>query len=85
MEKTNRITISLPAPLLEAMDAKLARAEESRSAIVRRLVEEALRAAKEREDVQRWVRSYREQPQTEEELGWLDQVVPQALAEQPYE
>ncbi|MBI4491610.1 MAG: hypothetical protein HY690_02320, partial [Chloroflexi bacterium] len=37
-----------------------------------RLIEAALREVEAREDVERYVRAYREQPQTEEECGWHD-------------
>ncbi|MDR7540005.1 MAG: ribbon-helix-helix domain-containing protein [Armatimonadota bacterium] len=85
MPRSSRITISLPTPLLEALDHKLARAGESRGAVVRRLIEQALREAQEREDVERSICGDHEHPQTEEELGWLDQVVPEALAEQAWD
>lgn len=63
----SRVTISLPAPLLDAVDAQLTRPEETRSAVIRRLIEQALREGRERADVEQWVRSYREQPPTEED------------------
>ena len=65
--KHSRVTVSLPMPLLEALDAKLARPDETRSAVFRRLVEEALREADERADVARWVRAYHDQPPSDDE------------------
>jgi metal-responsive CopG/Arc/MetJ family transcriptional regulator len=85
MGRASRITISLPTSLLHAMDEELARDDESRSAVLRRLVEQALRDAQEREDVERWVRSYREQPQTEEEFGWVDRVAAEALGQESWQ
>ncbi len=84
MKGTARFTISLPANLLEAVDRKLARGEESRSAVVRRLLEEALREVEEREEIERYVWGYRESPQTEEELGWTDRATQERLAELPW-
>jgi metal-responsive CopG/Arc/MetJ family transcriptional regulator len=83
--KVVRVTVSLPAPLLEAADAKLVEEDESRSSMMRRLIEAALRAAEEEEDVARWIRAYQEHPQTEEELGWLDEVALESLANLPWE
>ena len=85
MEKATRVTVSLPEDLLKAVDEKLVNGHQSRSAVVRRLLARAVREAEEREDVQQWIRAYREQPQTDDELGWVDVVGPQFLAEQPWE
>ncbi|MBI2319889.1 MAG: hypothetical protein HYU75_23550 [Betaproteobacteria bacterium] len=62
----------MPRALLRAAGEKLARDGEGRSGMVRRLIEAALREVEAREDVERYVRAYREQPQTEEECGWHD-------------
>ena len=83
--KMTRVTITLPAALLEAADTKLAREDENRSAMVRRLIEAALREVEEREDVERWVRSYREHPQSEDDLGWVAEVSAEQLAKVPWE
>jgi metal-responsive CopG/Arc/MetJ family transcriptional regulator len=85
MGATSRFTVSVPTRLLEAVDRKLVNRDETRSAVVRRLLEEAVREVDEQEDVQRWIRSYRENPQTEEELGWADEAARQLLAEVPWE
>ncbi|MFN0095042.1 MAG: hypothetical protein ACKVVT_09740 [Dehalococcoidia bacterium] len=36
-------------------------------------------------DVAQWVRSYTEQPQTDEEVGWNDQVAAENWADLPWE
>lgn len=82
--RASRFTVTIPAEMLEALDQKLTREEDTRSAVIRRLVEDALREVDEREDVERWIRSYREHPQTEEEFGWSDQATFAALAELPW-
>ncbi len=84
MKETSRITVSLPTELLEAVDQRIARPDESRSALVRRLLEAALRETEEREEIERYVRGYREKPQTEEEFGWSDAAGPERLAELPW-
>lgn len=84
MKRTSRVTVSLPTQLLEAVDRTLLKGEENRSALVRRLLEEALREAKEQEDIDRFIRAYREQPQTEEELGWAEQATLEWWLEHPW-
>jgi metal-responsive CopG/Arc/MetJ family transcriptional regulator len=70
-EPFTRLTVSLPVSLVEALDLLLAK-EMSRSAAVRAAVEKAVDDARRREEIERFVRGYREQPQTEEEFGWAD-------------
>ncbi len=84
MGGTSRLTVSLPADLLEALDHKLMKKDESRSALVRRLLEDALREVEEQERVERYVRSYLDDPQTEEEFGWSDDVTRQHMADLPW-
>lgn len=84
MGKVSRFTVSVPSSLLEAVDRTLVNGDESRSAVVRRLLEEALREVEEQEDIQRYIRGWQENPQTEEEFGWLEQATLQRLAELPW-
>ena len=84
MKGTSRFTVSIPAELLEAVDKTLLKNEDSRSALVRRLFEEALSDAQEREDVDRWIQSYKDQPQTEEEFGWSDHVTIEHMKDLPW-
>ena len=85
MGRTSRFTVSLPTTLLEAVDDKLVSGAGNRSAVIRRLLEDALREADEREDLERYVRRYREAPQTEEEFGWADHAAREGLAAVPWE
>lgn len=80
-----RFTVSVPGELLEAAEKKLAPGEHNRSAFIRRLLEAALRDAQEREDVAQWIRGYQEQPQTEEEFGWQDEIAKEYLAQERWE
>lgn len=89
MDVASRFTVSVPPALLTAIDQKLTRPGESRGDVVRRLIEAALRAAMEcdereateRDEIERYLRSYREQPQTEEEFGWPDVVTKEASSQ----
>ncbi len=83
MKSITMLTLSVPTELLEAMDRKLVRGGESRSAVIRRLIEDALRVAEDREEVERWVQSYRDMPQTEDEAPWPEDSAPERLAERP--
>lgn len=85
MQGVSRFTVSVPTTLLEALDRKLVADDSNRSAVIRRLVEQALRDAEEREDVARYVRGYQQAPQTEEEFGWFDVAARERLSEVPWE
>lgn len=77
---TARLAISLPSDLVATVERELALPDESRRPLFRRLLEEALREAEERRNVERFIQGYREQPQTEEEFGWSEAVAAEALA-----
>lgn len=79
-----RFTISVPISLLEALDERLTGDGESRSAVIRRLLEEALRRTEVRAAVAQYIEGYRAQPQTEAEFGWSDEAAHQHLAEVPW-
>src|SRR5260370_41654395 len=81
----SRVTVSVPTALLDAVDEKLVSEEESRSALIRRLLEKALREAEESKEIERYVRGYLEQPQTEEEVAWSEAASLQNLEELPWE
>ena len=78
-----KLSVVVSDELAEAMDRKLVKGHGTRSAVIRRLIEAALREADEREDDEAFVRSYREHPQTEEELGWSDRATREHFAEIP--
>ncbi|MFN0145034.1 MAG: hypothetical protein ACKVT1_00870 [Dehalococcoidia bacterium] len=80
-----RFTVSIPLWVLQSLDSELTLPGESRSAAVRRLIEEAARAARERADIARFVEGYREQPQTVEESGFSDQITVESGAGLPWQ
>jgi metal-responsive CopG/Arc/MetJ family transcriptional regulator len=84
MRKTTRFTISVPVDLLDAFDRAVVQ-DDNRSAAVCRLLRSAVKEAKERADVERYIRAYEEQPQTEEEFGWSDQAALASFVELPWE
>jgi metal-responsive CopG/Arc/MetJ family transcriptional regulator len=81
-ESTARLTISLPASVVDDLDRFLARGT-SRSAAVRAALEQAIDEARRREEVERYVRGYEAMPQTEEEFGWADAAALDLWAEHP--
>lgn len=85
MNKTVKIAISLPPQLLEDAERERKVCGESRSEFVRKALEARLQAARERADVERYVKAYRDQPETEEEIAWLHQASLAALAQEPWE
>jgi metal-responsive CopG/Arc/MetJ family transcriptional regulator len=79
----SRVTVSLPTELLDAVDQKLVKENETRSALIRRLLERALRETEERREIERYVQGYLEQPQTEAEVAWSEETL-QNLEELPW-
>jgi Arc/MetJ-type ribon-helix-helix transcriptional regulator len=85
MAQVAKVTISLPKDLLAYVDRKQEERGISRSEVVRRAIERLRREERERELDEQYVRGWREQPQTEEELGWVDEVGLEVLADLPWE
>jgi metal-responsive CopG/Arc/MetJ family transcriptional regulator len=85
MAKYRRFTVSVPKDLLEALDQELVRQGETRSAVIRRLLEQALRETEQEADVRRYIRGWQENPQTSEEFGWAEQVSLGALTQLPWD
>lgn len=72
--RTTRLTVSLPASLVDEVDRFLADGT-SRSAAARVALERAVAEERRRQEVERFVRGYEADPQTEEEFGWADAAV----------
>jgi hypothetical protein len=92
--ETTRVTITLPTTLVRELDERLVDGDSTRGAAIRRLIEAALHDLESRErrkreaeeEREQYIRAWREQPQTEEEFGWMTS--PQTLkhlAEIPWE
>jgi metal-responsive CopG/Arc/MetJ family transcriptional regulator len=85
MSRLARITITVPADLLEAAEQRLGAGDPSRSALIRRIIETALREADQREKVKQWINEYRDHPQEEDEVAWGDALAIDALKETPWD
>lgn len=91
--ETTRVTITLPTTLVRELDERLVDGDTDRGTAIRRLIDAALhdlavrehRKRQEQEEREQYVRAWREQPQTEEEFGWSDRAVSEAMAEEPWE
>ena len=83
-DPTTRLTVSLPVSLVDALDRWLTRGT-SRSAAVREVLEQAVREARRRDEIERFVRGYQANPQTEEEFGWANAAAIAFWAEHPSE
>lgn len=80
-----KITISLPRDLLDFVERQQQERGGTRSEVIRRALKRVHREEDEREAVAQYIRSYQEQPETEEEFGWSDQLALEALADLPWE
>ena len=80
-----KIAISLPDDVYQAVEkARLAKGQ-SRSQFFRRAVEEHLRRAREREDVEQYIRGYQLYPETKEEVALAEATLGYVMAENPWE
>ena len=73
-----KIAISLPDAVLQAVEKERKARGETRSAFFRRAVEAFL--LREREAIERYVRGYQRDPETEEEIALAESTVQPALA-----
>ncbi len=80
-----KIAISIPDQVLDAVEKERLAAGISRSEYFRRTVEEHLRREREKEDVERYIQGYLENPETPEELEWAVSAGMEALADIPWE
>jgi len=84
--KHSRFTVSIPTELLDKADKCLRKPDEGRSAFIQRLLDDAVWEAEDREKAVQWRKAYEEQPQTEDEIGWmLDPNVLKHLEVDPWE
>ena len=79
-----KITISLPDDYLKAIETERQATRESRSEFLRRAVQTLLRKERERVDIERYVRGYMRDPETAEELGWVEDASQDVLDEYPW-
>jgi len=85
MGRAVKVAISLPCELLEEAERSRQARGETRSAFFRHVLEAYLRREREREDVERYIRAYEEQPETEEEIAEARAIASSALGREPWE
>ena len=80
-----KIAISVPDEMLQAIETERRVNGETRSELFRRAVEAYLRRIQEREQDEQYIRGYQQFPETEEDLGGLETLGLEALAQEPWE
>jgi metal-responsive CopG/Arc/MetJ family transcriptional regulator len=80
-----KIAISLPDEILSAVEKERSVSGISRSEYFRRAVEEHLRREKEKKDVARYIQGYLENPETPEEMAWVEATLHYAFDEESWE
>ncbi len=82
MSKTVTMTIEIPEEIAQAVEERQARGE-SRDAFSRHALDAVLPA--KREDIERYIRGYREHPETAEDIAAAHQSSVTLLAQQPWD
>jgi metal-responsive CopG/Arc/MetJ family transcriptional regulator len=85
MAKTNKIAISLPDEILQAVEKEREDSGESRSQFFRRAVEMLLRSKKEQARSQQYILAYKTMPETREEIMRAHQAASVILAEESWQ
>jgi metal-responsive CopG/Arc/MetJ family transcriptional regulator len=84
MVKISKISVSLPAAVLDAVEKERKESGESRSQLIRRSIECLLRERKEKESIKQYIQSYRDNPETKEEILAAHLSAGNILAEEPW-
>ena len=91
MSKSTRITVRLPDEIVDAVDSRRRIRGESRSAFLEQTLRSLLQSRNkpdeesEAEEKERYIRGYREYPETEEEMEEARILAAIAFAEDPWE
>ena len=80
-----KIAISLPTTTLDDLERLRGERDLSRSALILEAIDEMLRRERERADVERYIKAYKEFPETEEDLFAGGEFWDQTLADSPWE
>ncbi len=80
-----KIAISLPDDVFQDVEKERQASGETRSQFFRRAVTALLKQRRDREANEQYVRAYREMPETEEELGWVETASQAVLKEYPWD
>jgi metal-responsive CopG/Arc/MetJ family transcriptional regulator len=84
VRKAEKITISLPRDLIEIVERRQKACGDSRSEVIVHLLESALRREQELEEIDRYLRGYRELPETDDEVTVTDRVAAEAASWDPW-
>jgi Arc/MetJ-type ribon-helix-helix transcriptional regulator len=84
MRKVVKVTVSLPNEIAEMIERQR-EGGQSRSEVIVGLLRAALREDQERADVERYIQSYLEHPETEEELRESEAILAHATVWDPWE
>lgn len=83
--KVAKVTISIPAEVLDAVERERRTRKETRSEFFRRAVDTMLRQQRERKAVRRYVRGYRKSPESAVEVANAYRLSSAVLTEEPWE
>ncbi|MDO8532624.1 MAG: ribbon-helix-helix protein, CopG family [Dehalococcoidia bacterium] len=83
--KVAKVTISIPAEVLDAVERERHIRKETRSEFFRRAVDMMLRQQREKKAVRRYVRGYRKSPESAAEVAVAYKLGSAVLAEEPWE
>jgi metal-responsive CopG/Arc/MetJ family transcriptional regulator len=84
MSKVNKISISLPDDILEAIELERKEHGESRSQLIRRSIEILLREKKENELKFKYIQAYTKMPETREEANAAHYAASHIIAQEPW-
>ena len=84
MAGTNKVAISLPDDMFNAIEKERKERGESRSELFRRAIEMLLRRRREEEKIKQYIRGYEEMPETEEETRIAAQLSRALFDQEPW-
>ena len=84
MSRVAKVTISLDAETLDAVERRRAALQQSRSEYIREAVVRALRDEQEEQDIQRYLEGYRRLPESDEEVQAAHALASAVLAQEPW-
>jgi metal-responsive CopG/Arc/MetJ family transcriptional regulator len=80
-----KVAVSIPSPLLKAVEAERRRTGETRSELVRKALETLLARRRLDEDERRYAEGYRLYPETDEEVRIIDAAGAAVLSTVPWD
>ena len=85
MVRGSKIAISLGEDLLQEVERERRTSGETRSEFFRRAAQDLLRRERDREAVEQYVQGYLRDPETDDEVRWVEATSQAALAAYPYD